>query len=231
LSRRLTIPGASIVAPIAALITPILAISSFISAQPAMAQRLGSSQPVSPATAEVDPQRQRERREERDLDTSSVDVGPPAPVEECPESDESVLSGVIIVCRQRDREADNAFRIRSSDRAESDYARATMDKGAPRAPDVAGAGIFRGKATVSGCFLPPCPPPIMPDIDFAALPEAPAGSDADRIGRGLPPIGNDGKDSEALQARQVQEDALGGEPVAALPAGPAAEASEEPPQN
>lgn len=189
-----------------------------------MAQRLGSSQPVAPAVAEVDPDRQRQRREERDVDMRSVAVGPPAPVEECPETDESILSNVIIVCRERDRETEEQFRIRSADRAESDYARRTMDQGAPRAPDVAGAGIFRGKATVSGCFLPPCPPPIMPDIDFAALPEAPAGSDAERIGRGLPPIGFDGESSQALQARQVQEAALSGEP--AEPSEPATTAAD-----
>jgi len=64
-------------------------------------------------------------------------------------------------------------------------------------PDVAGEGITGPKAlmgagvTITGCIIPPCPPPPALIIDIEALPEAPAGSDADRIARGLPPIGND----------------------------------------
>lgn len=61
-------------------------------------------------------------------------------------------------------------------------AHATGD-GLPRAPDVYGIRPLGG-VTVNGCFLPPCPPPVMPQIDFAALPPPPAGSDADRIARG-----------------------------------------------
>lgn len=38
-------------------------------------------------------------------------------------------------------------------------------------------------ATMRGCFLQKCPKPLY-FIDVAALPEAPAGSDADRIARG-----------------------------------------------
>ena len=62
----------------------------------------------------------------------------------------------------------------------------------PLTPDVAGPGIFRGPATVSGlCLIPPCPKEPALIIDIESLPEAPPGSDADRIARGLPPLGND----------------------------------------
>ena len=44
--------------------------------------------------------------------------------------------------------------------------------GPPPAPDVAGDGIFKGKATMGlGCIVPPCPPPKAYMIDFSKLPE------------------------------------------------------------
>lgn len=43
--------------------------------------------------------------------------------------------------------------------------------GPPPAPDVAGDGIFKGKATFSGCMIPPCPPPPAYMVDFSKLPE------------------------------------------------------------
>jgi hypothetical protein len=114
--------------------------------------------------------------------------GPPPPRPRCgPQT-----GGEIVVCGvDPDQEQ---FRVRSDRDAEDDYARATMDKNAPRAPDVAGPGIFRGPATVGSLCIPglqKCPPPPAIVVDFAALPEAPPGSDADRIARGLPPLGND----------------------------------------
>jgi hypothetical protein len=65
-----------------------------------------------------------------------------------------------------------------------------MLKGAPRAPEAFGIPnhgnpIGFGKA----------PPPAY-IVDFQALPTAPAGSDADRIARGLAPLGKDGELSE-----------------------------------
>lgn len=154
---------------------------------PAFAQI--NSGPVVPATA---PEQPRGPAPDYSAERPDTGYGPPPPVDKCDEDQEAAqITGEIVVCR-RIREQEE-FRIRNSDRAESDYARETMYEGDPQAPDVAGPGIFRGKATVSGmCFVPPCPTPVMPDIDFAAIPEAPPGSDADRVGRGLPPRGIDG---------------------------------------
>jgi len=117
--------------------------------------------------------------------------GPPPPVEDCTEEQEAaIISGEILVCR---RIVDRAqYRYSSEDDAESRYARETMNKGDPRTPDVAGAGIFKGPATVSGlCLIPPCPPPPANMIDFKDLPETPPGSDAERVGMGLAPLGNE----------------------------------------
>ncbi|MBX9884632.1 MAG: hypothetical protein K2X68_06635 [Novosphingobium sp.] len=85
--------------------------------------------------------------------------------------------GGIVVCGGR--EANDKERLPL--RGELDSARSTND-GLPRAPNV--FGIKHGGTSITGCFLPPCPPPVMPDIDFTALPEAPPDSDADKIARG-----------------------------------------------
>lgn len=70
-------------------------------------------------------------------------------------------------------------------------------------PDVAGAGIFRGPATVGGlCIFAPCPADPALLIDVEALPEAPEGSDADRIARGLAPLEADDEGAEQERARR-----------------------------
>ena len=51
-----------------------------------------------------------------------------------------------------------------------------------RAPDMATA--YPGVVAARGCMIPPCPPPMPELIDLAAIPEAPPGSEADRIARG-----------------------------------------------
>ncbi len=86
----------------------------------------------------------------------------------------------IVVCAQ-DQEQ---FRARSSsdEDPESDQA---LNDGRLTPPDVAGRGIFKGKPTISGqCLIPPCPPPPAYMIDLSTIPEAPVGSDADKIAKG-----------------------------------------------
>lgn len=114
--------------------------------------------------------------------------------------------GEIVVCGV-DPDQDQ-FRVRSDRDAEDDYARETMYQNDLRPPDVAGPGIFRGPATVGGLCIPglqKCPPPPPIVVDFAALPQAPPGSDADRIARGLPPIGNDEGDPVEPDAAPVPQ--------------------------
>ena len=135
------------------------------------------------------------------------------------EEQAATISGEIIVCR---RKADDAkYRTTSREEAENRYARETMNKGNPQTPDVAGPGIFRGPATIGGICgigLGKCPPPPAYMIDFASLPPTPPGSDADRVARGLRPIGNEGEGAkEAAEAmlRDINQKELGLPPALA----------------
>ena len=156
-----------------------------------------------------------------------IDLTIPPPLrsteDECRRRNESAeISGEIVVCATIPR-ADQ--RITSREEAQRRYAERTMGGSTP---DVAGPGIFRGPATVSGICVPgifncPKPPALM--VDVTKLPQAPPGSDADRIARGLAPLGDDGP--EAPRQLTAQERAELGLPDPALapaanPAGSAA---------
>jgi len=100
----------------------------------------------------------------------------------------AAINGEIVVCRVvgTDTSALTGTRAESQKR----YAQETANKGKPAAPDLFGIpdngkGIGFGKA----------PPPAI-TVDFDALPKAPAGSDADRIARGLAPLGQEEELSE-----------------------------------
>ncbi|MBX7482364.1 hypothetical protein [Qipengyuania qiaonensis] len=109
-------------------------------------------------------------------------------LEDCSAEQEAAsISGEIIVCRRRVGGGGFGY---DPERAEREYATRTMNRGAPKAPDVFGIPDH-GVVVARGCFIPPCPPPPALIIDVGALPEAPAGSDADRIARGLNPTGED----------------------------------------
>lgn len=93
----------------------------------------------------------------------------------------ATADGEIVVCAP-----DRGERWRVPPTSETDpNSRAALRDGVPRAPNVAGRGIFSGPPTVGGlCVLPPCPPPPAYMIDLSTIPEAPEGSDADRIAKG-----------------------------------------------
>lgn len=92
----------------------------------------------------------------------------------------------IVVCAE---EQDNdRYRVQSS--GDLDPTGAGARDTAPRAPDV--GTVYPGIVVASGCFIPPCPPPMPVLIDLKAIPEAPPGSDAERVGQGLAPRGNEG---------------------------------------
>lgn len=107
-----------------------------------------------------------------------------AQAKECEDrADAGTISGEIVVCRDI---GNNGTGLTGS-RADSQkrYAQETAFKGAPPPPDVFGIPD-NGKGIGFGGVPPPA---LM--IDVAALPKAPAGSDADRIARGLPPQGQE----------------------------------------
>ncbi len=119
---------------------------------------------------------------------------------DCVVSEDDTL---IIVCAPVEDDPDRyrvASRLEDGDDSHLEWAGAT--------PDVSGPGIFKGPATVSGlCFVPPCPKPPVYFFDVTALPEAPPGSDADRIARGLAPRGSrfdDGETGEEMQEAEPE---------------------------
>lgn len=123
-----------------------------------------------------------------------------AAMRECEdEADAGTISGDIIVCRRRGSSGEERFSSRED--AKRRYAEETAFKDAPRAPDMFGIADNGKGISIGGTP----PPPLI--IDVGALPEAPAGSDADRIARGLPPLGQD----EELSEEEIRKrrDALG----------------------
>ncbi|WP_188643352.1 hypothetical protein [Tsuneonella deserti] len=89
----------------------------------------------------------------------------------------------IVVCAQQ--QDNSAFRVKSS--GDLDPAGKGAKDNVPRAPDV--GTVYPGVVVASGCFIGPCPPPMPVLIDLKAIPEAPPGSDAERVGQGLAPRG------------------------------------------
>lgn len=111
-------------------------------------------------------------------------------IEQCArDADAGIIAGEIVVCRELSQPSDGYW---NKDDFERRYAEKTQG---PQPVDVDGTGLPAGMVpliTIKACFIPPCPtePAIL--IDFEELPDAPRGSDADRIEKGLPPLGDDG---------------------------------------
>ncbi len=135
---------------------------------------------------------------------------PPSPetptaalVKQCEDQREAgEISGEIVVCRELQVDTSQHY---SGSRAAwlRRYAERTQGANTIPAPDVAGPGIFRGPASASGlCLIPPCPEPPALIIDVEAIPPPPAGSDAARVAKGLPPLEEDMEPlSDAARAR------------------------------
>lgn len=121
------------------------------------------------------------------IDLTVHEEEPEEKFEDCSDEQEAAsISGEIVVCRRKRDTGQYGF---DKEEWESRYADETRDKGDPRAPDL--EPKYPGVVVARGCFIGPCPPPPAYFIDFSELPEAPPGSDADRIGRGLAPLGRD----------------------------------------
>jgi len=109
---------------------------------------------------------------EQAIETAGEVYGPALPgqgPEPCPVA----RPDEIVVCREIVE--DDRYRVTSpTDDAIAEGRPA--DDGLPRAPDLAPPAL--PIVVARGCFIPPCPKPPAYMIDFASIPEAPAGSDA-----------------------------------------------------
>lgn len=90
---------------------------------------------------------------------------------------ERAASGEIVVCAQDD----SRFRAQSTSDVDPLSSQALND-GSLRPPDL--EPKYPGFTAARGCFIPPCPKGPAYLVDLEAIPEAPAGSDADLIGKG-----------------------------------------------
>lgn len=131
------------------------------------------------------------------LVTVPRDEASAADLRECRDDEEAAaINGEIVVCRVRGNDGTGLTGTRAE--SQKRYAQETAFKGAPPPPDLFGIpdngkGIGFGK-----------PPPVAITVDFAALPKAPAGSDADRIAQGLPPLAQ-GEELSEEQERARRE--------------------------
>lgn len=111
-------------------------------------------------------------------------------LKECQDrNDAGTISGEIVVCREVD--SDDTAMTGTREQTRRRYAQETMLRGASRAPDFIIDCHEQGYPF--GCVAFGKAPPPAYVVDFGALPMAPAGSDADRMARGLPPLGQGGE--------------------------------------
>lgn len=112
-----------------------------------------------------------------------------AVLKECEDQREvGIVAGEIVVCRQLAIDTTQLY-SGSRDAWVKAYARRTQGAGTIPPPDVAGPGIFRGPASISGlCIIGPCPDPPALMVDVEAIETPPEGSDADRVAKGLAPL-------------------------------------------
>ena len=127
-----------------------------------------------------------------DIRAAQAEANPdPILAEQCQaQADAARIAGEIVVCRSLAAPTDGAWNQADFERR---YAEATQGV---KTPGVDGTGVqLPGEGslisiTVTTSFGDPPPPPLI--IDVSALPEAPPGSDADRIARGLAVTSSEG---------------------------------------
>lgn len=120
------------------------------------------------------------------------------------DTERGVVSGEIVVCRELPADTSQLY-SGSREAWLKAYAERTQNAGTIPPPDVAGPGIFRGPATISGlCFIPPCPKDAALIVDVEAIPPPPAGSDAERVAQGLAPVESDDAPLDEDARRRVE---------------------------
>jgi hypothetical protein len=117
-----------------------------------------------PVAAQSDEAPEAQRTAEQFIETArnayALDKPEPAP---CPEA----TSDEIVVCRQYEDMPDQ--RLQSP--TQRAYAAGEMPPDPiPNAPDLYG-GMRGGVIVARGCFVPPCPRPMPPLVDFDSIPE------------------------------------------------------------
>ncbi|GMN02310.1 hypothetical protein [Erythrobacter sp. MTPC3] len=121
------------------------------------------------------------------------------------EADAGRIANEIVVCRQLGEASDGSW---NKAEWEKRYAERTKGGSTPNTFGIPNHGNSIGFGSV--------PPPALL-IDVEALPEAPAGSDADRIARGLPPLGEDEELSPEEIAKRRRALGLNAPPVEPAP--------------
>ena len=98
------------------------------------------------------------------------------------DQDAAAISGEIVVCRKA---TGQEHRLYDREEAQRRYAERTAYLGDPETPDFILDCHEQGWPV--GCVKMGSPPPPALVVDVTALPEAPSGSDAERMGSGLAP--------------------------------------------
>ena len=117
------------------------------------------------------------------------------------EADALRIANEIVVCRRRGEATDGVW---NKQEFEKKLAERTQGERTPNMFGIANHGNPIGFGSV--------PPPALM-IDVEALPQAPEGSDADRIGRGLPPLGRDAEPTPEEIARRRRALGLDAPPI------------------
>jgi hypothetical protein len=130
-----------------------------------------------------------------------------AVVKECEDQREAgVVGGEIVVCRALEIDTSQFY---SGSREEwlKNYAGRTQAAGTVPPPDVDRTGLVAPMVVIRGlCFIPPCPKDPALIVDVEAIPPPPAGSDAERVARGLTPLETDDAPLSAEERRRKEAD-------------------------
>lgn len=128
-----------------------------------------------------------------------------AMLKECEDQREAgIVAGEIVVCREGNADTSQLYSGTREAWLKA-YAQRTQNAGTLPPPDVAGEGIFRGPATVSGlCVIGPCPDEPAMIVDVEAIPPPPDGSDAQRVAQGLTPLEPDSTPLSEEDRRRVE---------------------------
>ncbi|MBS1240538.1 MAG: hypothetical protein H6R45_1244 [Proteobacteria bacterium] len=105
--------------------------------------------------------------------------GPPPPASNCSKAKEDQNDSDIVVCARK-KQDDSQFRVKGTSELDPDSKEA-LDDGQPHAPDFAESCK---KNPGGACMKFGSAPDPAYMIDFTLLPNAPEGSDADKIAKG-----------------------------------------------